>query len=226
MQSPPCPGEPGGDDCRRGPLAIRRRLRSPVASTLRCRMVCGPLARPEGRTVTAPPVVPRRGFRRLRRSRCTRKCLDPDAGRQPHPKVVPTTSKIQPHGFEAARPDPGFESTTLRAVPDSRRSRALHDDWAARRRSHPRRNASLRATPRPSRDSGATPRALPEGSSRGAGEPRRVHRGFRLPQGNPWGPAQARQTLHPCGRRDGTRSPHGPEGRVPTWIRRVRGRTA
>jgi len=82
----------GRDDRRPGPLAIRRLLRSPVARTFRCRMVFGPLARPEDRTVAPPPDAPRRGSddsttapknRRHHRSRCTRKCLD--SGQPPAP---------------------------------------------------------------------------------------------------------------------------------------------
>jgi len=196
-----------------------------VASTLRCRMVFGPLARPEDRTVTPPPDAPRR------ESDDSVAAAAPESASTPTLAASPTRrwSRRPPRSLRTVlRPhvqNPGFESATLRAVPDSRGNRAPHDDWAARRRSHSRRNASLRTTRVPPGTACDSSRATRRQIA-WSGRTSRARRGFRLPQGNPWGPAQARQTLHPCGKRDGTRSPHGPEGRVPTWIRRVRGRTA
>jgi len=133
--------------------------------------------------------------RRLRRTVDTTAAAAPEsastpASRQRHPKVVPTTSKIHPRGFEAARPDPGFESTTLRAMPDSRRNAssrnpALHDDWAARRRTHSRRNASQRAT------------RVPPGTACDSlrSTRRQLAWSGRTPKGSPWLPTPTRKPL-------------------------------
>lgn len=202
-------------------------------------MVFGPLARPEDRTVTPPPDAPPKGIRRLAGS-----SEEPPTPPQPlHPKVPrlrPAASSTRrwsrrpPRSIRAVL-RPCVQIPVSRAPPFVRclipegtcPSEILLLTTAGLLGAARIPEGMLRsAPPAPLPGPRATPRALPEGSSRGAGEPRRVRRGFRLPQGNPWGSAQARQTLHPCGRRDGTRSPHGPEGRVPTWIRRVRGRAA
>lgn len=176
------------------PLAIRRLPRFP------CRQH---LSVPDGLWPVGPTRRSNRGpaaggspkghpttRRQLRRTADTTAAAAPEsastpASRQPHPKVVPTTSKTLPHGFEAARPDPGFESATLRAVPDSRGNRAPHDGWAARHCSRTRRHASQRATripPGTACDSSRSTRRQLAGSG-------------RTPKGPPWLPTPTRKPL-------------------------------
>lgn len=127
---------------------------TPPSKEQRCRMVVGPLARPEDRTVAPPPVMPPKGNpttktpvpknRRPYRRRCTRRCLD--SGRPPAPPEggpddlpCPAPWLLHPeveHRFRAC-------PVARHLIPEGTVHRG---GWAARRRTHTRRCAPQRAT--------------------------------------------------------------------------------
>jgi hypothetical protein len=224
----------GRDDDRRGPLAIRKLPRFPAASTSRCRTVVarwpGPKTEPWPRRRRIPEgtsddstAIPRN--RRHHLSRCTRRCLD--SGRPPAPpEGGPDDLQRPARGCYAAGPPlvsraPPFvrclipEGTVLCTTAGLL--------GAARTPEGVLRSAPPRC---PSRDRRCTSSRSTRRQLAGSG---------RTPKGPPWLPTPTRKPLGVGSGQTDSGSmretgrdevPTRPEGRAPTWMRRVRGRTA
>lgn len=219
------------------PLTARRLLRFRSARRLPATRLIfwpvGPTRRPNrGHRRRSPPrrETPTTGHPIPKNRVSLPKPLHPKV-HQPRPAASPARRRSRRPPVRIQEQAPGtsyrFRALCHRATHEPRRDRAPRHDWAARRRTHTRKCASQRATRVPVfQGLTCSLRARPEGRASQGGGPRRVRRGFRFPLGNPGDRLRPdRHCFHRERGRD--RDPHAdPKVDLPTWIRRVRGRTA